>query len=85
MAKNLAMISLCFACGFWNSPSWGQQQVCLSFQQQNNQAADVRGIPALERSQGQSNVGCDSARIRELLFVLVGLELVTLDTVLVLT
>lgn len=56
MAKNLAMISLCFACGFWNSPSWGQQWVCLSFQQQNNQAADVRGIPALERSQGQSTL-----------------------------
>lgn len=51
MAKNLAMIPLCFACGFG-----GQQRVCLSFQQQNNQAADVRGIPALERSQGQSTL-----------------------------
>lgn len=51
MAKNLAMIPLCFACGFG-----GQQWVCLSFQQQNNQAADVRGIPALERSQGQSTL-----------------------------
>lgn len=83
MAKNLIIISLGFACGFWKDGLILQVAAIMTlFPATESSGCQHAWLTGHGKEPGPIRVFYGSARIREPLLVLVGHELVTLDAVL---